>query len=221
MSEDDNTLLDQQGNTDGDAADDTLLTNNDADNTNEGGGSDEGTGDDANNSQNTEGDGGDDAGGNENHGAPEGDYEDFSIEEGKSFDDALLGEFKTTAKELGLSQVGAQKLVDMFGAHQNSVIEQNNEVINSWRSEIQNDPNGEKLVSDAKQVLKQFGNEDLIQIVSNPQLGLGNHPGFIRFLAAMKGRVTEDNFDSSNNESGDKPAERDIAVDMYPSMAKK
>lgn len=115
-------------------------------------------------------------------------YEKFSLPEGFEYDEKLAGEFGGVAKELGLSQNQAQKLVDHYikltqegiAAH----TEQLNQISEDWKkaSETDKEFGGANLdanIAVAKKALDTFGNPELSKYLNESKLG--NNPELIRF----------------------------------------
>jgi len=115
-------------------------------------------------------------------------YEKFSLPEGFEYDEKLAGEFGGVAKELGLSQDQAQKLVDHYikltqegiAAH----TEQLNQISEDWKkaSETDKEFGGANLdanIAVAKKALDTFGNPELSKYLNESKLG--NNPELIRF----------------------------------------
>lgn len=131
-------------------------------------------------------------------GAPES-YADFSLPEGMSMDEAMLTEASGVFKELNLNQEQAQKLIDIQAksvqANQTGQIESFNQLKQDWLDQAKNDKDigGEKFdttVADAKKFLSKFGSPGLSEMLD--ELGVGNHPEFIRAFAAAGSLMKED-----------------------------
>ncbi|GJQ57051.1 MAG: hypothetical protein HKUEN07_36200 [Rhodocyclaceae bacterium] len=131
-------------------------------------------------------------------GAPE-QYADFTAPEGAQLDAQVLEAFKPLARELGLAQEGAQKVLDtMAPVLARRQAEQLASASAQW--------------ADASRADKEFGGDQLdenlavakkaIDVLASPELrqllsesGLGNHPEVIRmFLRAGKSLGGEDRF---------------------------
>lgn len=141
---------------------------------------------------------GDETESEEQTGAPEV-YEDFAVAEGVELNTEILDEFKATAKELNLSQDGAQKLVDSAVKLQDAFVKAQADAIievrGQWKTASETDPEigGDKLAENlatAKRALNAFGSEDFGKMLD--ETGLGNHPEVIRFLAKAGATVSED-----------------------------
>lgn len=154
--------------------------------------------------------GGDDAGpegdedkgeeGGEDEGVPE-EYADFTAPEGIELDAEMLEEFKPIAKELGLKQDDAQKLIDM----QSKVAQRWQEAVQQhvvdtrlgWRDAAQKDAEigGEKFAENlalAKVGRDTFGTDALKTLLD--ESGLGDHPEVIRFFYKVGKANSEHDF---------------------------
>lgn len=149
-------------------------------------------------------------------GAPET-YADFTAPEGVELDKDLVGEFLPLAKELNLSQAGAQKLVDIAA----KVITKQFEAIETqhltWAETAKSDPEigGEKLAENlalGKKVIDTFGGPALRKELNDS--GFGNNPELIRTFAKIARAVSDDTVVRGNPSAG---AEDPLAK-MYPSM---
>lgn len=119
--------------------------------------------------------------------APEA-YEKFSLPEGYEYDEKLAGDFGGVAKELGLSQDKAQKLVDHYIQLTQKAIQVHNErsaqISEEWKTSAETDKEygGAKFAENmavAKKALESFGTPELTKHLN--ESGLGNHPEIIRF----------------------------------------
>ncbi len=132
--------------------------------------------------------------------APES-YEDYSLPKGTYISEDVLGEFNGLAKELGLSQDKAQKLVDIAAQsmqqQQEALMKNWDSITTGWAKEIKNDPEfgGDKFeatVTQARRALSKFGSSDLTQLLDDS--GYGNNPEIIRLLARVDKAVGEGEF---------------------------
>lgn len=126
-------------------------------------------------------------------------YEAFKLPEGVSLDDATMGEFQTLAKDLGLSQDNAQKLVDL-GAKLSQgesarVTETVKQAKAEWEAASKADKEfgGEKFAENlgkANEVFAKFGTPELKQLLIDS--GLGNHPEVVRWAFRVSKALSED-----------------------------
>lgn len=155
--------------------------------------------------------------------APEN-YEDFTFPEGVDVDENLLGEFTPIAKELGLSQDGAQKMVGMYANHiatQVQAFEQDMAAKTAANvKQITSVPNYQaELLSPAKHALSTLaGKEDAAYI----QQSFGNDPVVIRFLATVGKKLREDVSIDTPTQTEPKGEETDnlgkVATALYNNM---
>ena len=130
--------------------------------------------------------------------APEA-YEKFSLPEGYEYDEKLAGDFGGVAKELGLSQDKAQKLVDHYVQLTQKAIQVHNErsaqISEEWKTsaETDNEYGGAKFAENiavAKKALESFGTPELTKHLN--ESGLGNHPEIIRFCWKVGKLLSDD-----------------------------
>jgi len=146
---------------------------------------------------------------------------EFTVPEGLTLDPAEVDAFTPLAKELGLTQEAAQKLVDFMGprvaAMARSVQEADSARINGWYDATTADPEigGKNLpatVEAAKKALVRFASpEDIAELKAS---GLVNFRPFVKMLAAI-GKASAEGTHISGATS---PAPKDPARTMYPSM---
>lgn len=130
-------------------------------------------------------------------------YEAYKLPEGVQVDEALLGEFNTVAKELGLTQAQAQKLVDLQAktaaageTGRQEYLEQALKVQSEkWVNEIKSDPElgGAKFdatVSTAVKAISTFFGDDFRQLLNDS--GIGNNPALIRGMHKIGLAISED-----------------------------
>lgn len=130
-------------------------------------------------------------------------YADFTMPEGVEVDPAMLGEFNAVAKELGLTQAQAQKLVDLqtkaAAAGETGRGEQLQKMIeaqqNAWANEVKNDPElgGAKFdqtISTAVKAVSTFFGDDFRTLLN--ESGIGNHPALVRGMHKIGLALSED-----------------------------
>lgn len=129
-------------------------------------------------------------------GAPET-YE-FKAPEGKEFDKSILESFSKTAKELDLSQVKAQKLLDDIAPMvEKRQMEQVAAVQQEWRESSISDKEfgGDKLDENlgiAKKAIDQFATPEFKEFLQTS--GLSNHPEVIRLMYRVGKTISEDSY---------------------------
>lgn len=130
-------------------------------------------------------------------------YEPYKLPEGVQVDEALLGEFNTVAKELGLTQAQAQKLVDLqaktAAAGETGRAEFLEQALKAqsdkWVNEIKSDPElgGAKFdatVSTAVKAISTFFGDDFRELLN--ESGIGNNPALIRGMHKIGLAISED-----------------------------
>lgn len=147
---------------------------------------------------------------------------DFKVPGGVTLDASLVDEFTPIAKELGLTQDQAQKVVDLHTAAiakvEGRIREQWSQTQEQWREASKGDAEigGAKLaetVTVAKKALEKFGTPGLVEVLEST--GLGNHPEVIRFVAKIGRSVSEDALAGMSSGEAPNPLKA-----MYPSMFK-
>ena len=178
----------------------------------------------------TEGDKGTD--GDKSAGAPEK-YE-FKAPDNVTLDDGVIAEFSTVAKELGLPQDAAQKVIDKLApklaaqnaqAIEQAMIKANTEWLNAAKTD--KEFGGEKLdenLAVAVKALDRFGTPELRKLLgkfdakTNPTgTGLGNHPEIIRAFVKAGRAISEDKFVTGGNQPP--KGDRNLAKSLYPTQA--
>ncbi|WP_225182159.1 peptidase [Pectobacterium aroidearum] len=131
-------------------------------------------------------------------GAPEK-YE-FKAAEGQTLDADALAVFEPLAKELGLSQENAQKVVDAYASKILPQIQQQQlanwqKTVEGWAETVKADKEigGDKLTANigkAQQAMMQFGGDELKQALE--ETGLGNHPALVKAFVKIGHAMSED-----------------------------
>lgn len=130
-------------------------------------------------------------------------YADFKVPEGLELNGEVLTEFQGLAKELGLSQEKAQKLIDLQTKlaqggeqeRQQQLQQALDAQAKQWTDQIKADPElgGEKFEASKQVAVKamaQFGNDALRHILN--ESGLGNHPELFRLFHKVGQAISED-----------------------------
>lgn len=137
--------------------------------------------------------------------APPEKYE-FTLPEGMEMDTAALEQFDPVARELGLNNEKAQKLVSMFAAVRQRDAEASAETVKAMRTgwvdtaKADKDYGGAKFAENlgiAKKALTEFGTPALTQALN--ETGLGDHPEIIRVFHKIGLRLAEDKFVSARS----------------------
>lgn len=130
---------------------------------------------------------------------PPDEYADFAVGEGAEIDADVLNDFKGIAKELGLTQEGAQKLIDlqtaMAAKSEKALTDSREGLRKQWSEAVRNDPEfgGEKYdenVAIAAKTMQAFGDDTLRTLLNDS--GLGNHPALVKFCHRIGKAISED-----------------------------
>ena len=145
---------------------------------------------------------------------------EFKAPDGQQFDPEVLKAYEGVARELGLSQEGAQKVLDAVAP---KLQEQQQAIIDKaqaqWAESSKADKEfgGEKLKANlavAKKALDKFGTPELRKLLDDS--GLGNHPELIRAFYRAGKAISEDGFVSGSARSS---PNADPAKRLFPNMA--
>jgi hypothetical protein len=145
---------------------------------------------------------------------------EFSAPDGAELNPEVMGKFEGLAKELGLSQEAAQKVVDVMGPQMAAVQKAQIEAVKTqWAESARTDKEfgGEKLAENlavAKKALDAFGTPELHTLLNDS--GLGNHPEIIRAFFKAGQKISGSNF----VQGGTSPASTSAAATLYPNQAK-
>jgi hypothetical protein len=131
---------------------------------------------------------------------------EFVAQEGQAFDGAIIEAYSTVAKDLGLPQDKAQKMLDTMGpAIAARQAEQVAAASAQWLEQSRADPEfgGDKLAENLAFVAK--AREDLatpgLRALMD-QTGIGNHPDMIRLFFRYGKAISEDTFQPGRSPSG-------------------
>lgn len=123
---------------------------------------------------------------------------EFKAPDGREFDGETIAAYSEVARELGLSQDAAQKLLDRMGPQMAQRQEaQIQAVRNEWTKSATSDkefggPALAENLSVAKKALDAFGTPELRDLLNTS--GLGNHPEVIRLFFRAGKAISEDRF---------------------------
>ncbi len=143
-------------------------------------------------------------------GPPE-DYGDFNFMEGVTPNDAALADFKTLAREFGLSKAKAQKLVDLqnriaregFDAAVKRYDEEVQAITDKWEADVRADPElGGAALDDnmrvAKSVFRTLGVPEAFDVIMKNNMG--SNPAILRLLYRAGKALGEASFVHGRNE---------------------
>lgn len=125
---------------------------------------------------------------------PQGKYEAFKLPDGYLADEGAMTDFGRVAAEIGLSQAGAQRLVDVYAALQSKGAEAWNTQVKNWGTEAKADAefggaNYDANLNIARGAIAKFGSDKLREQLEFS--GFGNHPEFIRFAYKVGKALSE------------------------------
>jgi hypothetical protein len=140
--------------------------------------------------------------------------------EGVSPDTKLLEGFEPLAKEMGLTQDHAQKLVDLYAKHSDSLQKAQMEALDTqrkeWAAEIQKDPKHPEMLSQAKKGLLAVASPEAQTLITGTWLG--DHPLILNMLAKV-GRLLSEHTIHTGTETT-KPAAQPAEAVLYPNLKK-
>lgn len=148
---------------------------------------------------------------------------EFKAPEGQELDAAQIEAFSPVAKELGLTQDQAQKLVDLQAQFAKSQGEAMNVQIakmhEGWQAEARTDkeyggPQFEANVGLASKALDAYGTPALRKALNDT--GMGNHPELIRAFVRVGKAMSEDKLVSGN--AGGTGAPKTPAERLFPHL---
>ena len=139
---------------------------------------------------------------------------EFKAPEGMTLDEGAVKAFEPLAKELGLTQESAQKLVDLYAtqkaADAKALADSWTKQQQTWNGELAADKefggaafNTSK--NQANAVLQKFSTPDEIKAIE--AMGLGSFPPFVKALARMGKAMGEDSFVKGANTTPPKSPE--------------
>ena len=146
---------------------------------------------------------------------------EFTKPEGVQMDEAALDDFAALAKDLKLSQVEAQTVIDKMApamaARQAEAIQK---AAAEWAASATADKEygGDKLtesLTTAKKALDAFGTPELRTLLNDSRLG--NHPEVIRFMVRAGKAISEDRMVTGG--AGPATAGANVARALYPNQS--
>ena len=149
---------------------------------------------------------------------------EVKLPEGMDLDEATLDLFSPIFKELGITNEGAQKLVDAYiPLIQSTVDEQRKQsqnefkgIVDGWKKETMTElgPSAKDELAAAGRAINKFGSPELREIMQ--ETGVGNHKELVKFMAKIGKTISEDAMVDPNNTNA--PSGKLDAHKMYPSM---
>ena len=144
---------------------------------------------------------------------------EFKAPEGSELNPVVMAKFEGVAKDLGLSQEAAQKVLDAMGPEIVSAQKAQVEAIKTqWAESAKTDKEfgGDKLnenLAVAKKALDAFGSPELRMLLNDT--GLGNHPEIIRAFFKAGQKISSGSFIPSG---GGAVSAKDAASALYPNQ---
>lgn len=149
---------------------------------------------------------------------------EVKLPEGAELDTATLDLFSPIFKELGITNEGAQKLVDAYiPLIQSTIDKQKKEaqsdykaIVAGWHADTMKDlgPNAKQDLAACGRALNKFGSKELRELFQ--ETGVGNHKEMVRFMVKIGKTISEDSVvvpkDNPTTLFGPDPKR------MYPSM---
>lgn len=120
----------------------------------------------------------------------------FTPPEGQTFDESVMDAFKTTARELDLTNDGAQSILDnVLPKIQEAADEKLQGLRAEWKELARTDEEYggagfQTNVKIANQALDRFGDEEMKSLLI--ESGLGDHPAFVRAFFRIGKAISED-----------------------------
>ncbi len=152
-------------------------------------------------------------------GAPEK-YADFTLPEGVTPNATVMDSFKGIAKELGLSQVAAQKLVDFQAqsvkAEVDARLNEFTKTVEAWGEESKKAFGSDfaKEFGNAAKAVERFGDASLRTMLQ--ETGLGNHPALVKFCAKVGALLKEDAPVDGRRAGGEGKSTAELMFDKMP-----
>lgn len=117
---------------------------------------------------------------------------EFTDAEGNPVSEEVGEDYSMMAREMGLTQEGAQKFYASTQAFLKNRIARTNEI---WSEQVENDTEigGERLPqtrANVKAAIERFGTPELRNLIR--QVGLSNNPEFVRFFSRVGASLSQD-----------------------------
>lgn len=131
---------------------------------------------------------------------------EFTAGKDQELDAEAVAAFEPIARELGLSNEQAQKIVDVYGSTiMPQIMKQQNEAwqkqTTEWAETVKADKElgSTESIGNAQKAMDQFGTPELKQYLNDS--GLGNHPELFRIFSRIGKAMSEDGFVSGSSEN--------------------
>ncbi len=145
--------------------------------------------------------------------------EDYALNfsEGINVNQELLGSFRATAHQLGLSRAQAQELASLYEKHvsgtEQTAVDSLKNALQQWEGQIRSAPDFSAKRDLAQRALRAHGNSELFQLLD--QSCLGSHPAVFNFMASVGKALGEPAFKNWNGANSPLTIEQIL----YPDMA--
>lgn len=152
----------------------------------------------------------------EEKGAPD-EYTEFELPENVNMDSPVMDEFKAVAKETGLSQEAAQKMVTLAAKMQTNVVDKLRSHVDTtakeWAATAKADPEFGGAQFDAslglaKKALDTFGTPELKTLLKESRMG--SNPEVIRFMVRAGKAISQDGFVSGRASASTPKADHEV-----------
>lgn len=131
---------------------------------------------------------------------------EFTAGKDQELDKEAVAAFEPIARELGLSNEQAQKIVDVYGSTiMPQLVKQQAEAwqqqVTGWAETVQADKElgSVESIGNAQKAMEQFGTPELKEYLN--ETGLGNHPELIRIFSKIGKSMSEDGFVGGSSEN--------------------
>lgn len=128
-------------------------------------------------------------------------------------DPVVVNMFKAEAHALGLSKKQAQGMAEMYVKTEEAQMQKLQEAKKGWEADITSRPTFAQDIADARRVLVQYGNQDMIKMMEDT--ALGSHPVFYDFMVKVGKALAEPNAIGHGEGVQDK---RQLAEKLWPNM---
>lgn len=131
---------------------------------------------------------------------------EFTAGKDQELDKEAVAAFEPIARELGLSNEQAQKIVDVYGSTIMPQIAKQQEAawqkqVTEWAETVKADKElgSVESIGNAQKAMDQFGTPELKQYLNDS--GLGNHPELFRIFSKIGKAMSEDGFVGGSGEN--------------------
>lgn len=149
---------------------------------------------------------------------------EIKVPEGMELDETTLDLFTPIFKELGITNEGAQKLVDAYVPLVQSMVDKQKQeaqaeyknIVDGWKSDTMKElgATAKEDLAACGRALNKFGSKELRELMQ--ETGVGNHKELVKFMVKIGKTISEDSMGGPQGEAHT----LDLADPkrMYPSM---